>query len=756
MAHFRDSLVPLRLSAFCNSRHIIPKMHRMDSPVSQINQEVYMNYSKFWFMFTLLFIPYSIAFSIGPETTVTWEESAEKAYDLGFMHMLMRAPNGGVCLFNMDIVENDSPGSGISEKGVSTDRIWGENRARKIFYIDDPRTEKAWLVLLNNRQGKIPLHFAVNGRESQFDDWTTTAYYKMFLWTEFPSDWLKRGRNVVDIYCPDAHTPEEGWDINLSRADEFESGGGNPADVGKTSYKSSDGGKTWKESPFGPDGRTRAEYSARISLDRFVQKGWLETPVIDLWKGNRKDFITHMHTLKKLTIDIHSLVPHETNVEFFIRKGTSPSPYSNEWEPYSPVGSGADFHFMAEADFNRRYIQIRAVLTSGNPLSSPVIKNFRITAVHQEVYPIPSYPNIRVIAMENSPVAYSSLPWEWEQDDRPEFKELRLRENLDTVVAGCINEFSAQVKLLDYATRRWRWVSPFPEYPTWDAFSILRHINMNGGGGMCGQYNLFLAGLCMAYGWQARMVNIDGHEVCEVWNDDYGKWIYIDASGLNHYLYDAESVQPLSLLDVHERYLDTFNKGATIDWTSGETGKKNITDVTTTSVRIGSLTDLQVTNIIGLCNGSHIRLVPRTNWFGKPTPRPLNHGASLWPWNGYVNWYDSRTPPKRPYSHFTDRPRDIWPDLNTVHIHATQGLGPDRLFLEFETYTPNFSHFEIDQNDSGWKKTSSQWTWFLQSGRNILRVRSVNKLGVSGKHSRVEINYGDTPLRHHPATEVLK
>ena len=34
-------------------------------------------------------------------------------------------------------------------------------------------------------------------------------------------------------------------------------GGGDPKDVGKTSFKSIDGGETWKESPFGPLGQTR-------------------------------------------------------------------------------------------------------------------------------------------------------------------------------------------------------------------------------------------------------------------------------------------------------------------------------------------------------------------------------------------------------------------------------------------------------------------------------------------------------------------
>jgi hypothetical protein len=696
------------------------------------------------------------AFSPGPETVVVWETSAEVVYDLGFTNRLMRSPGGGVRLFNMELVENDSPGSGFSEKGVSTDLVWGKNRARKVFFLDEPRAFRAWLVLLNSRQGSAVLRFTVNGHESRFAEWSTTPYYRMFLWTEFPAAWLKKGKNIVDLFCPEARSPENGWEVFLSRADEYALGGGDPAEVGKTSFKSIDGGHSWKESPFGPRGQTKAEYSLRLSLDRFVSGGWLETPVIDLWKSRQEDFLARMHTIKKLSIDVLSEVPEGTSVEVFVRRGTSPNPFSAEWSPYVSAGGGAVFHYEAGPEFNRRYIQVRARLSTADPLASPVIKHVKMAAIHEEVYPIPDYPNIRVVETNNPFVKYSSLPWEWEHLDRPEFRELRLRENLDTVVAGSRTEFNAQVKLLDYATRRWRWTQPFPEYPAWDALSILRHINMNGGGGMCGQFNLFLAGLCLSYGWQARLVNIDGHEVCEVWNDDFGKWIYIDASGLNHYLYDAATVEPLSLLEIHDKYLDMFYPDKPIDWTTEETGKKGFTRVEDTSVRIGSLTDLAVTNIIGLCNAAHIRLVPRTNWYEKPTPHPLNHGASLWPWDGYMNWYDSRTPPKRPYSHFTDRPRDLWPDLNTVHINATQGLGPDRLFLQFETYTPDFRHCEVDCNDTGWTETGEFWTWFLQSGKNVLRVRSVNALGVKGRFSRVEINYGDTPLRYHPATEAPK
>ena len=88
----------------------------------------------------------------------------------------------------------------------------------------------------------------------------------------------------------------------------------------------------------------------------------------------------------------------------------------------------------------------------------------------------------------------------------------------------------------------------------------------------------------------------------------------------------------------------------------------------------------------------------------------------------------------------------MWPDLNKVRVDATSGFGNDCLYLRFETFTPNFSHFEVDENDTGWKKVGERWVWLLQSGRNTLRVRAVNKLGAKGKPSRFIINHADSYL----------
>ena len=571
----------------------------------------------------------------------------------------------------------------------------------------------------------------------------------MYRWVEFPDAWLKKGENTFDLSCPEASSEEDGWEIYLARADEFTSGGGDPAHVGETSFKSVNGGKSWKESPFGSGGDLRAEYGVRLSLDRHVAEGYLTSPVIDLWRGDANDPIVPLREIRKLRLRIDAETPGGTAIAYFFRKGTDPDPFAESWEPYRPVGEGGTLVFTTGgADLNRRYVQFKAVLTTENPLVSPVVRSVDLIAELEER--VPAHDNIRVVGADNPVIRYSSLDWEWEAWDRPEFGALRKRENIDEVVAGSRTEFDAQVRILDYVAKRWKWTMPSRDFPAWDALSVLGRVEALGAGGNCITVNNTIGGICMAYGWQARLVNCVGHEVIEVWNDDYGKWVVLDGSfdpdNENTYQYDVRTSEPLNMLEMHRMYLDYYFPGRTIDWMRDYTHYQTPIEGKPLPVGRGSLTAGKPSRNTGFICAAFMRLVPRNNWYEKPYPRPLNHGSTWWPWNGYVNWYDDRTPPKRQYSLHTDRPRDMWPDLNLVHVDMVSGFGNDRLFLRFETYTPNFCHFEVDADDTGWKEVPDRWTWLLQSGRNKLRVRAVNKSGAKGKPSVIVVNHADAPF----------
>ncbi|MFC1509300.1 transglutaminase-like domain-containing protein [Candidatus Omnitrophota bacterium] len=686
----------------------------------------------------------------------TWGGSAEDIYDNGFMHMLMKHPDSGISLFDMDLIENDAPGAGYSEKGVNSDNVWGKNIARKWLYLDDPRAKKAYVVFFFARRGKYPLKLDINKHSFQIDPWDPKTCHLPYRWFEFPAEWLKKGRNVIDLSCPEAESVNEGWGFYLARADEFEHGGGDPKDVGKTSFKSTNGGESWKESPFGPLGQTRAEYTVRISFDRSVKTGWLATPVIDLWRGDDTGFIVPVRVFKKMRITIRADVPDETSIEYYIRKGISPGPLNDDWSPYEALGSGpsVDVEFDDRA-VDGRFIQLRAVLSTVNPLKTPVLKSIDISADLMEGMPL--HESIKVAKTDNPVIRYSSVDWEWEKWDRPELNEIRKRENLDGVTDGSKTQFERIVRLLEYATTRVtrKYGNPLPHYPGWDVLSIAERIDRHGSTGMCIQFNNYLNGLCMAYGMQGRLINGMNHEMAEVWSDDYGKWVYLEASYGNMYLVDKKTGVPMSLLEVHNAHLDYFFPERPIDWlnelTSAAHSEQLINEREDKPPVLRSSTTYHQNDTLaykGFTHSPFMRMMPRNNYYEKPYPMPLTHGVLWWHWNSYINWYDERTPRKRQYTWYTDRPRDMWPDLNLVHIDATSAHNNKYLFLQFETYSPNFSHFDVDENDTGWKRIdSNRWTWVLASGKNTLRVRTVNKLGANGKPSTVELYRADVPLK---------
>ena len=60
----------------------------------------------------------------------------------------------------------------------------------------------------------------------------------------------------------------------------------------------------------------------------------------------------------------------------------------------------------------------------------------------------------------------------------------------------------------------------------------------------------------------------------------------------------------------------------------------------------------------------------------------------------------------------------------------------------------------LNVDDTGWKEAGERYTWLLQSGRNTIGVRAVNKLGVKGHPSSMVLNHTDAPLGEY--LELLK
>ncbi len=85
------------------------------------------------FVLTVLFIFPDSSFSERIVTT-KWGGKAEIAYEKGFMYNLRKHSDGGVCLFNQELIENDSPGAGPSEKEQHYQKI----KNKFVFFQNTP------------------------------------------------------------------------------------------------------------------------------------------------------------------------------------------------------------------------------------------------------------------------------------------------------------------------------------------------------------------------------------------------------------------------------------------------------------------------------------------------------------------------------------------------------------------------------------------------------------------------------------------
>ena len=673
--------------------------------------------------------------------TISEKFTALMAYEKGFAKNVMRSSEG-VRLFDMDLLEDDSPGAGWSEKGSFLQPIYGNIILKKNIYISDIRTNAVYLLFLAEREGSKPLTININGNETIYKSETENSWKTL----SFNPSWLKKGENTILISCPEG-TKKDLWKIMIGRKDEFERGGGDPSKSGLNSFVSTDGGKKWGRNILGETSDVEGELTVRLSFDRFMEDGWLVSPVIDLWRNQSDGFMIPQSVVNDLRLACEADVPKGTSVIWQVRSGEGPDPLANYWSEYKTVGEGEKLS-ASIGNPGRRYFQWKAVLKTSDPRITPEIHSVIVERKVLRINPLPE--NIYVLNVENPEILYSSLYGEYEKYDEPKLKQLRERERLDDITTGSKTQFEMLVKLCDYVSKRWDWVPPYRQYPSWDAIEILDRIEKEGGGGMCIHFAIVFIQAVESFGFQARLQNVYGHEVTEVWSDDYGKWVFFDPmQGSNIYNYSKKNGEPLGFKEIHKTYLDIFYPNSPINWDLDKKMRQPIPN--DAPIGAGTLdknwprSDASDGVIKGLYDAAVLRMMPRSNWMAKHNPSPLGHGLTEYPWNGYINWYDDRTPRMRNQKNFTDREADYWPILNRVKMYASTSAENDRMFLRFTTFTPDFDKYLVKIDEGEWVPTTEYFPWILHSGLNKLEVRIHNKAGVLGKPSIVEVNLADRP-----------
>jgi hypothetical protein len=313
------------------------------------------------------------------------------------------------------------------------------------------------------------------------------------------------------------------------------------------------------------------------------------------------------------------------------------------------------------------------------------------------------------------------------------------------VVQGAQNELELLLRLAQWACNDWDWPNHIGEcYPPWDALEILKpYQDGKPTGGFCLQFNLVFLQACESFGFVGRAVSISpgscyerfkggGHEIVEIWSNEWKKWVYVDGA-LAWYIVDEKTSVPLSIWEMRQHQLPTLR---------GE-------PVEPVRVIAAERTKNKQFPWKGLGGPDpsnwylELRMIPRSNFLQAKSPLPLNQGTDEWSWTGHYVWTDAEVPAGLLFGHRVTKRGDFEWTLNQAHYVLEPDKAPGIFRVHLDTETPSFETF-LAEIDAGEKKSvASVFTWTLHPGKNQLRVRPRNVAGREGIPSWIALEYAN-------------
>lgn len=654
------------------------------------------------------------------------------------------------------LLENDSAGAGAMLPGVAGLNYMELNAATgagKTFQVEKINTLGVRLaVLVVAPAPAAPLEVAINGNVRRYMPPAPAfqaygfvpptaercggyaaprrggGFNSAWLYLDFPADWLRIGLNHVLLQSP----AESGaWRIAVANR-RPPAGGSMPPEkdlprASQLGARDAEGKITWTEL----DG----EYSIRLSLDGFRNSGELITPVIDLaqtgapWADLR---VAASVETSRLVFDAET--PPGTRMEYRIRTSDNPWLSCDGAEQWALYRNGDTLASPG------RFLRCRIRMATDDPGYSPRLRGMAAAAKIKTEQP-PWTAALRRDQWRNSELATPSHKYANEHYDHPDLRQLRAKFELDRVVEGARDEFGLVLRLLNWAYRvPIKDIFAHPEI-SWNALDylvlerdangaiIMNRYQTRRRDGFCLISNLALMQALLSFGIPARHIAIGGHEVCEVWSNEHDKWVHLDATR-EFYCYDRRTRAPLNVLEIHRLYVSDPD-------------------------RIGVYTGMdnpQLLDLKALCEGHHnllsmmalMRIIPRNNFLAQPFPHPFNHGYRWpWPWNGYLNWEGDGVAPQWHYGCAVKRERDFYWPLNRVGFVMQAGAQPGTVEVRLDHVMPDFECYEAGMDGGPWRDCAFPYCWELHPGRNSIKFRARNRMGVCGAPSEAALVWHD-------------
>ncbi len=324
--------------------------------------------------------------------------------------------------------------------------------------------------------------------------------------------------------------------------------------------------------------------------------------------------------------------------------------------------------------------------------------------------------------------------------ENPKLKELRERYKLQELVAPGKDEFDKQVILLDWVHHQFKKFGR-PTLQAKGALEILRGIQ-DGHSFFCSQYAQLFVSASASLGWVDRELalrrhqgNAKGgsseHSTTEIWSNQRRKWVMMDPTANMHIERDGV---PLNAYEIRQEWF--YKNGTNLTFVIGKERKKyRKADLPIFLARFAGFGDLTVPEDEPDKYG-FIGYIPNTNLMDEREDYAKMFISKDQLCDG-TRWHTRKNP--------ANPAVDPYFPLGQVGVN----LGTMGGFMKvgLKTMTPNLRNFQFQIDGAEWKDCSAVGTfdaaggilWNLNPGLNRLNLRTVNKFGVKGPVSTVEI-----------------
>ncbi len=322
--------------------------------------------------------------------------------------------------------------------------------------------------------------------------------------------------------------------------------------------------------------------------------------------------------------------------------------------------------------------------------------------------------------------------FKFDSAENPKLRELRQRHQLDAVVAAGRDEFDRQVRLLDWVHHRFKKFGR-PSLEARGALEILQAIDQ-GHAFFCSQYAHVFVSAAASLGWIDRELALrrhrdppgggsSEHSTTEIWSNQYRKWIMMDPTANMHL---EKGGLPLNAYEIRQEW---FQRGGQdlVFVVGKERTRYRKSDLPIFLGRFEGFGDLTVP-VDELDKYGFIGYIPNTDLLDGG----LDYGRMFIVQDQLcegTRWH-VRTVPTNPAV-------DPYFPLNQAAVQLASEQG--KIAVKLQTMTPNFQAYEVRFAGGSWGVTDANLLWDVRPGLNRMEVRTVNRFGVYGPTSTVEV-----------------